>query len=152
MKIRCKCHRMQVVTPTPPPIQRRCGPPRRVQSARVLGRLAQHQGVSQRFCITPSFYLTVPTRLKRSRAIDPFESSSMVHAGATGLVDDWRTIISPYGTASPQHLTLNLRTPDRNASLLSPTSSATMTSRASTPSTFSVRDHILTPHASTHYL
>jgi len=87
--------------------------------------------------------LTVSTRLKRSRAIDPFESSSMAHAGATGLVDDWRTkIISPYGTASPRSLTLNLRTPDPNASLLSPTSSTTMISCASTPSPFSVCDHV----------
>ena len=82
----------------------------------------------------------MPTRLvKRTRGIDPFESSSMVHPGATGLVDDWRTkIISPYGTASPRSLTLNLRTPDRNASPLSPTSSTTVMSRVSTPSPLNV--------------
>jgi len=87
--------------------------------------------------------LTVSTKLKRLRAIDPFESSSMAHAGATSLVDDWQTkIISPYGTASPWSLTLNLWTPDPNASLLSPTSSTTMISCVSTLSPFSVCDHI----------
>ena len=53
--------------------------------------------------------------------MDPFESSSMVHSGATGLVDDWRTrVASPYSTTSSQSLTLNLQTPNRNASPLSP--------------------------------
>jgi hypothetical protein len=71
--------------------------------------------------------------------MDPFESSSMVHSGATGLVGDWRTkIVSPYGTASPRFMTLNLRTPGRNASPQSPISSTSMT-RMSTPSPLSVR-------------
>ena len=53
--------------------------------------------------------------------MDPFESSSMVHSGATGLVDDWRTrVASPYSTTSSQSLTLDLQTPNHNASPLSP--------------------------------
>lgn len=76
-----------------------------------------------------TFVLTTHARLKRSRAIDPFESSAMVHSGATGLVDDWRTkMVSPYGTASPRSLTLHLRTPDHNALPCSPMSSSSMTS------------------------
>ena len=52
--------------------------------------------------------------------MDPFESSSMVHSGATGLVDDWQTrVVSPYSTTS-QSLTLDLQTLNRNASPLSP--------------------------------
>ena len=79
--------------------------------------------------------------MKRSRAIDLFESSSMVHASATGLVDDWQTkIVSPYGTASPRSLTLNLWTQDYNTSLISLTSLTTMISHVSTPSSFSVCD------------
>jgi len=66
----------------------------------------------------------------------------MVHAGATGLVDDWRTkIVSPHGTASPRSLTLNLRqTADHNTSLTSPTSSFAMSSYVSTPSPLGVND------------
>ena len=36
----------------------------------------------------------------------------MVDPRASGLVDDWRTVIqSPYGTVQPRSVTLNLRTP-----------------------------------------
>jgi len=59
----------------------------------------------------------------------------MVHPSVTGLVDNWQTIISPYGTAAPRSLTLDLhQTIDHNASPLTPTSSTTMISGASTPS------------------
>ncbi|KAF9642383.1 hypothetical protein BDM02DRAFT_3133127 [Thelephora ganbajun] len=73
------------------------------------------------------------SKLKRSRAIDPFEFSSMVHPGATGLVDNWRTKITPPpGTPSPRSFTFNFQTPDRNTMSPSPMSSRTMSS-ISTP-------------------
>ena len=131
----------QAATLTPQQTQRRFRPLQRAQSARVLAQLAQHQGAHRSFHII--FVLTVPLRLKRLRAIDPFESSSMVHPSATGLVDDWRTkIMSPYSTTFPQSLAPDLQAPD-NMSLLSPMSSTMMISCASTPSPFSpnVCDH-----------
>jgi len=71
-------------------------------------------------------------RLKRSRAIDPFESSSMVSSRATGLVDDWRTRIqSPHDSGSPRSLVLGPQTPNRNGLLDSPTTSAAMTPASS---------------------
>ena len=87
--------------------------------------------------------LTLGGQLKGAAidAMDPFESSSMVHSGATGLVDDWRTrVVSPYSTTSSQSLTLNLQTPNHNASPLSPmgaTSVALMS--MSSPLSLSVR-------------
>ena len=117
-----------------------------LQTAVVGTKRKRSGGTTSRYAQKSSFCFlrfNFTHRLKRSKAMDPFESSSMVHAGATGLVDNWRTMISPYGTASPQSLTLNLRqAADHDASpALSPTSSTTMISHVSTPSPFSVRAH-----------
>ena len=57
--------------------------------------------------------------------MDPFESSSMVHSGATGLTDDWREkVASPYNATSLQSLALDPRTPNRSVRLHPPTTPA----------------------------
>jgi hypothetical protein len=144
--IRCKLHKVRVATLNPQPIRRRSRPLQGAQSARPLVRLARHR--SGYFNRSPCFHFNSISRLRRMRAIDPFESSSMAHAGATGLVDDWRTkIASPvYRTTSP------LQTPDYDTSLLSPTSSTTKVSVASTRGPFSayVRITSITLHLLTY--
>jgi hypothetical protein len=135
--IRRKLHKVRVATLNPQPTRRRSRPLRGVQSARPPVQLAQHQ--SKYFNRSPYFRFNSVSRLRRSRAIDPFESSSMAHAGATGLVDDWRTRI-----ASPVYRpTSRLQTPDCDTSLLSPMSSTTKVSCASTPGPFSTYVRIM---------
>lgn len=77
--------------------------------------------------------------------MDPFESSSMAHAGATGLTDDWRMRIAPpYGTSFSQPLILGPQAPDYAALPASPMSFGSLSSfgsmpSMSTPSMLSVR-------------
>ena len=79
--------------------------------------------------------LTGAVRLKRSRAMDPFESSSMVHPGATGLADDWRTRLAPRHSTPSQSPSLDSRTLNRSVSSQSLMSSVSMVG-ISTPSPY----------------
>ena len=110
------------------------------RNARQGGQRALHQSEYPRiFIVLTLFSYLYTARLKRSRAVDPFASSSMVHSGATGLTDDWRTKIqSPYGIAPLQSLALDLGTPERNTFLYSPMTS-TPTASMSPLSFLSVR-------------
>jgi hypothetical protein len=84
--------------------------------------------------------LTHSQRLKRSRAIDPFQSSGMVNSRSTGLVDDWRTRLqSPLGSISPQSLPFD---PDLEMLPGSPLASTSSTPSQSQVS-LSVRFHHL---------
>ena len=71
--------------------------------------------------------------------MDPFESSSMVHSGATGLADDWRgKIEAPYSATSFESPALELQTPDHKTFPHSQISSTSMAS-VSPLSSLSVR-------------
>jgi len=132
MVTRHKHHRTQAVILTLQPTLMRVAPPW-VRNARQEERPAQHQGAIQIFCIAILFYVSHTTRLKWSRAVDPFESSLMVHSGATGLVDDWRMKAQPPNGPGPlRSPTLNPPTPDRHtfpySLMISPASMSTLSS------------------------
>ena len=123
--IMCKLHWTPVATLNPRPTLRRRR--RLAPNGRSLDQPVQRQS-----CLKPlpphAHTNTRSSRLKRARAIDPFESSSMANSSATGLADDWRTKIqSPYGTIQPRSVTLDLWTPGRGGLSRSASASAVST-------------------------
>ncbi|KAF9778111.1 hypothetical protein BJ322DRAFT_1025213 [Thelephora terrestris] len=69
------------------------------------------------------------SKLKRSRAVNPFEFSSRAHSGATGLVDNWRSRIAPlHGTPPPRSSSSGFLSQDHETMLQSPMSSRVLTS------------------------
>ena len=122
--IRYKHHSTWVGTLIPQPTLKRPMQPR-ARSAGRGGQQALDQSEYPRITIALTLLSYLYTaRLKRSRAIDPFASSSMVHSGATGLTNDWRTKIqSPYSITPLQSMALDLGTPERNTYPYSPMTS-----------------------------
>lgn len=128
-----------------PQLTRRLRRRRLVPNIRLQCRLVQHQSLSCFFLPhqTPT-KLKCVFRLKRSRAIDPFESSSMANPRATGLVDNWRTKIqSPLGTLQPRSVTLNLRTPTHGPPRSSSASMVSVSSSSTLSVSYIVAHHLL---------